>query len=370
MYTPGAGTSLSAGTHALSAAFSPEDAANYTDAAIQTTIAVSKAATSVSWAEPSGIVYGTPLGESQLNATGSVPGTFSYAPAAGTIPGAGAQTLTTTFTPDDAANYRGSTATVTLAVAKATTSASWPEPSGIVYGTPLGASQLNAVATVPGTFVYTPAAGTTLSAGTHALSAAFTPEDAANYSNSTIETTIAVAKATTSVSWPEPPGIVYGTPLGASQLNATASVPGTFSYAPAAGAVLDAGVQTLTATFTPDDTANYSGSTATVTVTVAKETTSVSWPQPPGIVVRHAARREPVECDGERSRNVQLRAGRRGRSRCRRADADRDVHAGRHGELQRLDCDRHRCRREGDDIGLVAAAAGDRRTARRSARAS
>jgi len=34
---------------------------------------------------------------------------------------------------------------------------------------------------------------------------------------------------------------VYGTALGATQLNATASVPGTFVYAPPAGTVLNAG---------------------------------------------------------------------------------------------------------------------------------
>src|SRR5262249_21977044 len=50
----------------------------------------------------------------------------------------------------------------------------------------------------------------------------------------------------------------YGTPLDATQLDATASVAGTFSYSPAAGTILDAGSgQTLTATFTPDDTTDY-----------------------------------------------------------------------------------------------------------------
>src|SRR5207302_985917 len=46
----------------------------------------------------------------------------------------------------------------------------WSNPADIVYRTALGASQLNATATynstnVPGTFTYTPAAGTVLSAG-------------------------------------------------------------------------------------------------------------------------------------------------------------------------------------------------------------
>ena len=46
--------------------------------------------------------------------------------------------------------------------------------------------------------------------------------------------------------------------MSATQLEATASVPGTFVYTPAAGTVLGAGnSQTLSVTFTPTDTADY-----------------------------------------------------------------------------------------------------------------
>ena len=41
----------------------------------------------------------------------------------------------------------------------------WPAPAAITNPTPLSATQLNATASVPGTFVYTPAAGTVLAAG-------------------------------------------------------------------------------------------------------------------------------------------------------------------------------------------------------------
>ena len=65
-------------------------------------------------------------------------------------------------------------------------------------------------------------------------------------------------KATPTITWPTPADITYGTALGATQLNATASVPGTFVYTPAAGTVLNAGRgQTLSVTFTPTDAANY-----------------------------------------------------------------------------------------------------------------
>jgi hypothetical protein len=56
----------------------------------------------------------------------------------------------------------------------------WAAPAAIDEGTPL-AAQLNATASfagspVPGTFVYSPPAGTVLAAGTHRLSVTFTPD--------------------------------------------------------------------------------------------------------------------------------------------------------------------------------------------------
>jgi len=70
------------------------------------------------------------------------------------------------------------------------------------------------------------------------------------------------------ITWSAPAAITNPTPLSASQLNATASVPGTFVYTPAAGTVLAAGWQTLSVTFTPTDTADYSPAEAMVSLTV------------------------------------------------------------------------------------------------------
>jgi hypothetical protein len=70
--------------------------------------------------------------------------------------------------------------------------------------------------------------------------------------------------------WPVPSGIVPGTALGAAQLDATASVPGTFVYNPAAGTVLPIGnLQTLSVTFTPNDSVDYMTATASVSINVA-----------------------------------------------------------------------------------------------------
>lgn len=78
------------------------------------------------------------------------------------------------------------------------------------------------------------------------------------------------------INWSNPAQITYGTALGSSQLNATATVgatavPGTFAYTPAAGTVLDAGPnQTLAVTFTPTDTATYDVTPGSVSLNVVK----------------------------------------------------------------------------------------------------
>src|SRR5205085_2528076 len=83
-------------------------------------------------------------------------------------------------------------------------------------------------ATVPGTFVYTPAAGVVLPAGAQTLSVVFTPADTASFTSASATVAIPVTKATPTITWVPPAGITFGTPLGAGQLNASASVAGTF----------------------------------------------------------------------------------------------------------------------------------------------
>ena len=172
---------------------------------------------------------------------------------------------------------------VPLTVGRATPTITWPAPSDITYGDALSATELNATASVPGTFVYTPAAGEMLTAGNQKLSVTFTPTDLADYTTAQASVTLNVTGATATVlSWPAPPEITYGTPLSATQLNATAPVPGMFEYAPAAGDVLPVGTQALSVTFTPAD-ANLPKATATVSLVVTKATPAITWPAPPAI---------------------------------------------------------------------------------------
>jgi sugar lactone lactonase YvrE len=76
------------------------------------------------------------------------------------------------------------------------------------------------------------------------------------------------SKATPQIVWPTPAPITSPAPLTSAQLDATANVPGAFVYSPAMGAVLPAGTQTLTTTFTPTDTARYNTTKASVKIVV------------------------------------------------------------------------------------------------------
>jgi N-acetylneuraminic acid mutarotase/DNA-binding beta-propeller fold protein YncE len=230
----------------------------------------------ITWPTPAAITYGTALSSAQLDATANVPGSFTYSPAAGTILKAGTQTLTATFTPTDTTDYNVTTATVTLTVNPATPTISWPTPAAITYGTALSATQLDATASTLGGFIYSPAAGTVLSGGNHTLSVTFTPTDTTDYTGASATTTITVNPARPAITWASPAAITYGTALSAVQLDATSSAAGTFAYSPAAGTVLKAGSQTLTVTFTPSNTADYSTTSATVQITVSKAALNVT----------------------------------------------------------------------------------------------
>ena len=77
------------------------------------------------------------------------------------------------------ANYVVTHVPGTLTVQAASAPIGWnPNPSSLVYGTALGAEQLNASSTIDGTFDYSSnPGGTVLGVGTHELSATFTPTD-------------------------------------------------------------------------------------------------------------------------------------------------------------------------------------------------
>jgi hypothetical protein len=282
VYSPVSGTVLGAGSQTLNVTFTPTDATDYNTNTGSVTLTVNKATPGITWGTPSAITYGTALSSTQLNASTTPAGSFVYSPVAGTVLGAGSQTLNVTFTPTDTTDYNSSTGSVTLTVNKATPTITWTTPSAITYGTALSATQLNASSGgVAGSFVYSPVSGTLLGAGSQTLNASFTPTDATDYNTNTGSVTLTVNKATPTITWATPSAITYGTALSATQLNASSGgVAGSFVYTPVSGTVLGAGSQTLNTTFTPTDATDYNTNTGSVTLTVNQATKTITFPQP------------------------------------------------------------------------------------------
>jgi hypothetical protein len=268
-YSHAPGKVLPAGTHTLVATFTPEDSANYATARAEVPLTVVKATAAIHWTKPDSISYGTRLSDKQLCAESPVRGAFEYHPGRGALLAAGEHRLSVVFTPADTSDYSSSQAGISLTVAKATPAITWPAPDPIAYGAPLSATQLNAAATAPGYFAYTPAAGEILEPGVHELSVIFTPTDTLNYTSARAVVPLTVnEELSPHIAWPIPSAISYGTALNDTQLNATASVPGAFVYTPSAGHVLASGRYILSVSFTPLDTEKYPKAKASVVLEV------------------------------------------------------------------------------------------------------
>ena len=321
---------------------------------------VEKATPAVIWANPADIVYGTALDSTQLNAISPVPGSFVYTPAAGTVLNAGNnQTLSTAFTPADTANYNTVLKEVSINVLKATAtitlsnlsqdfdgtpksvgtstspaglstvnvtydgSATAPTNAGShavvatldnpnYQGTATGTLVINKVAptvtangvtctysgspceatgTAKGvdgtdlgavTLTYTPGGSAPVNAGDYTVVASIA-ETANHLAGTSAPADVKVNKATPVINWANPSAIVYGTPLGAAQLNATATlgaggpvVGGAYTYSPAAGTVLSVGNgQTLHVDFAPTDTSNFNNASKNVTINVVRATLTI-----------------------------------------------------------------------------------------------
>jgi len=222
---------------------------------------------------PSGTYYPSGTAVSLLASANS-----GYAFTAWTGPVANVSSASTTVTmnaPESVtANFQTGPVTPTI---------NWATPAPITYGTPVASKQLDATATyngstVGGTFVYTPPRGTVLGAGSQTLSVTFTPTNTKKYTTATGMVTLQVNQAAPKITWAKPAAITYGTALGSTQLDASASIPGSFVYSPPAGTVLTAGAQTLSVTFTPTDTTDYTTATHTLTFPVyrAVSTTAIT----------------------------------------------------------------------------------------------
>jgi Tol biopolymer transport system component len=168
-------------------------------------------------------------------------------------------------------NYAATDATGTLVIAKASATITLSHLEQTYDGT---AKAVTATITPTGlstvSITYNGSSATPTNAGSYSVIASLAND---NYAADATGTLL-IAKATPSLSWSDPAGIVYGTTLGPTQLNATpsfngSSLPGSFAYTPAAGTVLNPGnSQLLSVTFTPTDSANFSSVTGSVHINV------------------------------------------------------------------------------------------------------
>jgi hypothetical protein len=127
-----------------------------------------------------------------------------------------------------------------------------------------GANSLGSAPVVSGAAALS---GVLLTAGPHSLTATYNGDSI--YASGTAALGQSVSMATPSVTWAPPAAVTFGGALSSVQLNATASVPGSFAYSPVGGTVLSVGnAQSLSAVFTPSDPANYQTASASTTINV------------------------------------------------------------------------------------------------------
>jgi len=141
--------------------------------------------------------------------------------------------------------------------------------SGVVLCGPSGSAKITATTNTGS--IATPVDSTV---GTHTFTV--NAQDLVGNVSPASSVSYTVSKATPVITWANPAPITFGTALSATQLNATASAAGTFTYTPAAGTVLSPGTQVLSVTFTPTDTVDYTSADKQVTLLVTQPLISFS----------------------------------------------------------------------------------------------
>ena len=166
-----------------------------------------------------------------------------------------------------------------------------PTATGKTYGSvdpPLMGTLSGFLAADGVTAVFGRTAGEGVGGNPYTISATLSPAAAlANYAIAYGTAAFTITPATPVVTWADPASITYPTPLGGTQLNATASVPGTFAYTPPAGTVLNVGdAQPLSVLFSPSDGSNYTTASAQVHISVVAA--SASCPGDPSATLTRA----------------------------------------------------------------------------------
>jgi hypothetical protein len=117
-------TSLAEGSHQISATYVPAPGdPEFAGSSSSVTIQVVYVAPQINWTAPPPIAYGTPLDQTELNATvtdpntfGTVQGTTTYTPTLGYVLGAGTTNLQVSFVPTDTSTYGAGPYTATVPI--------------------------------------------------------------------------------------------------------------------------------------------------------------------------------------------------------------------------------------------------------------
>lgn len=291
---------LNAGTYTLRAQFTPTDATNYESTFATSSLIVSKRTPTITFASISTITYETSLSSFVSGTTASVAGTFllyladSTVVTSSTVLNAGSYAIYASFTPSDTTNYTAMVVSSTsLQVQNKATSITLSSISSIVYGTTLASFISGTTASVPGTLQFnltnvngtllTPS--TILNAESYEIFCTFTPTDPTNYLSSTASrTSFVVSKQPTTITLSSINTLTYGNTLASFISGTTSSDTGTLQFRinDESGqllnstTILNAGTYTIYTAFTPSDSLNYLSSSSTKSLTVQKQSTSIT----------------------------------------------------------------------------------------------
>jgi hypothetical protein len=280
----------SGGSVTMVATFTPLDSVNYAGTTCSTTQVINPAPISCK-----GKSYSRPYGEvnpvfeyvcTDANGTDVTPlttsntkGIFDVGPAKEAV--AGTYTVAFTTPPSAGSNYAVTTSPASLVVSKVaatctadsktiTVGAAAPGLTHSCIGLVLG--QTTADLGAPDLYIE----GSTSTVGTATIKYQTVPTHGGYLVTTKNGTLTVLDKTATKCTWAQPAAVTFGTGLAATTFDATggakenSGIPGSFKYNYKAGDQLNAGSVTMTATFTPTDTAKYAGTTCTTVQVVNK----------------------------------------------------------------------------------------------------
>ncbi|MBR1878817.1 MAG: InlB B-repeat-containing protein [Paludibacteraceae bacterium] len=276
-----------AGTHTYPVLFTPEDLELYAVVKIEVSLTVAKATPAIT-VEPAAtaIQYGQTLGESVMSGEATVEGTFVWA-APDTLPEVGSHAMAVLFLPADANNYEAIETVVVVTVNKAVAAVS-VQPSALSSLIYTGEAQalVNAGETADGAIYYrlgeegewSTLVPTALNAGEYTVYYQLIGD--ANHTDSEvfgpIYTEIGKAEAVVIVA-PAAGRLVYGQTLGEAEITGgETNTTGVFAWSNP-NEQPEVGTVEYEATFTPDDTDNYTPAILYVAVTTDKRPQTIEW---------------------------------------------------------------------------------------------